>query len=243
MYSQGGWHNLNCIGDGRLPGTVHISTDLYSIVFFFCLVLILNLPNFSVCHWVNWNHHLMKKKKTSWIPSKFGRKKCLHFKVVLFRLWPRLGVCYQVSMWKQVAKKAKAQNSHINWVIPEVHRGICGEILYSWECVHTWDKPPPHGSSILSPASNGTVRLNNLVKAGERRLRHPYALKGNLATVSHFNKCGWFPSLTDWRCQNKAVWLPSHPPKNVKQLKWGSAEVVQGDLRPQAAVNRVHCQP
>lgn len=126
--------------------------------------------------------------------------------------------------------KAKAQNSHINWVIPEVHRGICGEILYSWECVHTWDKPPLHGFSILSPASNGTVRLNNLAKAGEWRLRHPYALKGNLATLPHFNKCGGFPLPTGQRCQNKSS-LTSCPPKKCKTIKVGKVRQHRGSSR------------
>lgn len=164
----------------------------------------------SATGWIKMTAHW---NNPSWIPSELkGRN--------VYPLKPRsCGLCRGLASvigcrcgsrpWK-----AKAQNSHINWVIPEVHRGICGEILYSWECVHTWDKPPLHGFSILSPASNGTVRLNNLAKAGEWRLRHPYALKGNLATLPHFNKCGGFPLPTGRRCQNKSS-LTSCPPKKM----------------------------
>lgn len=148
-------------------------------------------PNvFSVCHWLDLNDQTLKESIMNFF--RVERETVYPLKLCSSGICRGLASVIRCRCGSR-SWNAKAQNSHINWVIPEVHRGICGEILHSWECVHTWDKPPPHGFSILSPAGNGTVRLNNLVKAGERRLKHPYALKGNLATLSHFSKCGWFP--------------------------------------------------
>lgn len=61
--------------------------------------------------------------------------------------------------------KAEAQILTLIGSYLKCTEGIRGEILYSWECVLAPDKPPLHGFSILSWASNRTVRLNNL---GER---------------------------------------------------------------------------
>lgn len=63
------------------------------------------------------------------------------------------------------SEKAKAQILTLIGSYLKCTEGIRGEILYSWECVLAPDKPPLHGFSILSWASNRTVRLNNL---GER---------------------------------------------------------------------------
>lgn len=113
----------------------------------------------------NWLHHwkhcyvkTTQKKKYICLKSFHGiprRDTSPLFKILI--------MCWCGRGWKEKAQLVTLIGSYLKCA-----EGICSEILYSWECVLSSDKPPLHGFAILSWASNRTVRLNNLGMVGEQ---------------------------------------------------------------------------
>lgn len=163
---------------------------------------------------------------------------------MLFWPLPSLGVCYRGSMWQQAVKGKK----HKILTLIGSYLKCTGEFVvksYTPESVCTLEISPRcmASPSYLQPAmglwdwiiwrrlaSDGSG-IHTLLKAIWQRFHTLISVAGSPFRLVDGAKI-------------RAVWLPAHP-KNVKQIKWakwGGAEVLQGDLRPQAVVDRVYCQ-